>query len=115
MSYGLFSISQFISDSTMTSLSAIDLTSGDQILNGSPLNDDVLCKVIVELQEVFRNRELVPPALGPETVLDASLGLASLDFAELVLRLEQIFGRDPFADPAIPEIATIRDLASLYR
>jgi len=99
----------------MTSLSAIDPVTGDLTLNGPPLNDEVHGKVIAELQEVFRNRKLAPPALGPETVLDASLGLESLDFAELVVRLEQVFGRDPFAQGAIPEIVTIRDLASLYR
>jgi acyl carrier protein len=99
----------------MTSLSAIDPMTGDLTLNGLPLNDEVHGKVIAELREVFRNRKLTSPALGPETVLDASLGLESLDFAELVVRLEQVFGRDPFAQGAIPEIVTIRDLASLYR
>jgi acyl carrier protein len=99
----------------MTRLSGIDPMTGDPTFNGLPLKDEIHDKVIAELQEVFRNRKLAPPALGPETVLDASLGLESLDFAELVVRLEQVFGRDPFAQGAIPEIATIRDLASLYR
>jgi acyl carrier protein len=104
-----------MSDCNMTSLSGIDATTGSPTLNGSPLNDEIHAKVITQLREVFRNRKLTPPALGPETVLDGSLGLESLDFAELVVRLEQVFGHDPFAEGTIPEIATIRDLASLYR
>ncbi|MGO9471495.1 MAG: acyl carrier protein [Isosphaeraceae bacterium] len=99
----------------MSSHSAIDPMTGDLTLSSPHLNDEIHGKVIAELLEVFRNRKLIPPALGPETVLDASLGLESLDFAELVVRLEQVFGRDPFAQGAIPEIVTIRDLASLYR
>jgi acyl carrier protein len=99
----------------MTSLSGVDSMTGGPTLNGPPRDDAIHGKVITELQEVFRNRKLTPPALGPETVLDGSLGLESLDFAELVLRLEQVFGHDPFAQGTIPEIVTIRDLASLYR
>jgi acyl carrier protein len=71
-------------------------------------------KVIEQLTEVYRNRQLVPPPLGPETAFDGSLGLESLDFAELIVRLEQVFGKDPFAEGSILEVKTIGDLAALY-
>ena len=71
-------------------------------------------KVVGEFETVFRNKGLNPPALGAETVLDGSLGLESLDFAELVVRLEEVFGQDPFARDPIPEVRTLADLCSLY-
>ncbi len=72
-------------------------------LNGMPIvdapttEDRVLGTVIDELAEVFRSRELVPPPLDGNTILDASLGLESLDFAEWVVRREQALGKDPFS------------------
>ena len=47
-----------------------------------------LDKVVEEFGVVFKNKGLSVPALSAETVLDGSLGLESLDFAELVMRLE---------------------------
>jgi acyl carrier protein len=46
--------------------------------------------------------------------LDTSLGLESIDFAELAVRLESEFGKDPFSTGDIPPIRTIADLAALY-
>ena len=43
-----------------------------------------------------------------------SLGLESLDFAEVVVRLEQVFGKDPFSEGTIPEVRTLHDLCTLY-
>lgn len=73
-----------------------------------------LDKVALEFETVFRNKGLTPPSLVPDTVLDGSLGLESLDFAELVIRLEQVFGKDPFSQGTIPEVRTLADLCSLY-
>ncbi len=70
-------------------------------------------KVIASIAEVFENKGVKPPLLGAETRLDASLGLDSLDFAELVVRLEAKFGADPFAQGATP-VETIAQLARLY-
>ena len=71
-------------------------------------------KIVGEFQGVFMSKGLTPPALQPETVLDGSLGLESLDFAEVVVRLEQVFGKDPFSEGAIPEVRTLHDLCALY-
>ena len=73
-----------------------------------------LDKVVEEFGVVFKNKGLSLPALSAETVLDGSLGLESLDFAELVMRLEQVFGKDPFSGETIPEVRTLGDLCSLY-
>ncbi|HEX9308099.1 MAG TPA: acyl carrier protein [Anaeromyxobacter sp.] len=71
-------------------------------------------KVIESIAEVFENKGVKPPPLGAETRLDASLGLDSLDFAELVVRLEAQFGADPFSQGAPTPVRTIGQLAKLY-
>ncbi len=71
-------------------------------------------RVISEIEAVFRNKGQAAPALAVEMPLDSSLGLDSLDFAELVVRLEQAFGADPFSAGTIPQIETVRGLARLY-
>jgi len=70
--------------------------------------------VIRVLQEVLKGKGLTVPPLRPETVLDGSLGLESLDFAEMVVRLEELTGKDPFSAPEVPQIQTISDVAALY-
>ncbi|MBM4061143.1 MAG: acyl carrier protein [Planctomycetes bacterium] len=63
-------------------------------------------------RDVFANRGRRSPELMAESPLDASLGLESLDFAEVVVRLEMEFGVDPFAN-GVP--AGVRRLGDLYR
>lgn len=63
---------------------------------------------------VFAGRGITPPAITAVTVLDTSLGLESLDFAEVVLRLEEEFGFDPFANGIPPHVRTFGDLSPLY-
>jgi acyl carrier protein len=76
---------------------------------------DPLDRVIEEFHTVFKNKGLVPPVLCTETILDGSLGLESLDFAEVVMRLEQALGKDPFATGTIPDLKTLGDFTALYR
>lgn len=71
--------------------------------------------VIIEvLRGIFRRKQIEPPALHGDTPLDAALGLESLDFAELIVRLEEEFGTDPFANGAPPHVRTIAELARIY-
>ena len=69
--------------------------------------------VIGILQQIMREKNLESSRLSAGTRLDASLGLDSLDFAEAVIRLEGVTGKDPFARGVQP-VTTIRELASLY-
>jgi acyl carrier protein len=71
-------------------------------------------RIIKVLRMVFANKGLESPELAPDTVLDTSLGLQSIDFAELIVRLERELSQDPFAENEVPPIRTIRDLAGLY-
>jgi acyl carrier protein len=65
------------------------------------------------LLEVIKTKGLAAPGLSGDTVLD-KLGLESLDFAQAVIRMEEITGKDPFASGAEYQIRTLSDLAALY-
>jgi acyl carrier protein len=74
---------------------------------------DSQSRVIEVLLEIFKEKGLGAPKLNSETVLD-ELGLESLDFAQAVIRMEEITGKDPFATGAEYQIKTLSDLAVLY-
>jgi acyl carrier protein len=74
---------------------------------------DSQARITEVLLEIFKGKGLAAPELTPETVLD-QLGLESLDFAQAVIRMEEITGKDPFATGAEYEIKTLSDLAVLY-
>lgn len=67
-----------------------------------------------QISEIFVAKGMTPPDMDESTFIDGSLGLESLDFAELAVRLESHFGHDPFAEPSVPALRTIADLAALY-
>ena len=75
---------------------------------------EIETRVIETIRAVFANKGIEAPPLDAATLLDNSLGLDSLDYAELVARLEMEFGYDPFADGPIPSVRVIADLVSLY-
>ena len=70
--------------------------------------------VIDNLTDIFLSKGIRPPSLLPSSPIDSSLGLDSLDFAELAVRLETHYGRDPFLEGDIPPLNSISDLAALY-
>lgn len=70
-------------------------------------------QVAEALLEIFVTKGLAQPRIAADTVLD-QLGLESLDFAQAVIRLEELTGKDPFATAADYEIKTLADLAALY-
>jgi acyl carrier protein len=74
---------------------------------------DSQSRVIEVLLEIFKEKGLGAPKLNSETVLD-ELGLESLDFAQAVIRMEEITGKDPFATGTEYQIKTLSDLAVLY-
>ncbi len=70
-------------------------------------------RIIEVLSDVFATKGLATPDLGAETVLE-QLGLESLDFAQVVIRMEEITGKDPFASGADFQIRTLYDLSAMY-
>ena len=79
------------------------------------MDQTILATVLDTLREIFSNNGLQPPALTAETPLDNTLGLDSMDFAELVVRLEDKFGFDPFASGTPPRLQKIGDLVEFYQ
>jgi acyl carrier protein len=71
-------------------------------------------KVVRHLLAIFEAKGKPAPPIDEHSPVDGSLGLESLDFAELAIRLEDEFGRDPFAEDEIPPLRTVADLAALY-
>lgn len=65
------------------------------------------------LLDIFKEKGLVAPPLKASTVLE-QIGLESLDFAQAVIRMEEITGKDPFASGAEFQIKTLADLAAVY-
>ena len=76
--------------------------------------DGTFDRVVGCILAVFESKQKTVPAIAAETKLDGSLGLASLDYAELVVRLEDEFGFDPFVDGIPSGLATVADLTALY-
>jgi acyl carrier protein len=70
-------------------------------------------RIIQVLTEVFQMKSLAAPSLDPDTVLD-QIGLESLDFAQAVIRMEELTGKDPFATETEFQIKTLADLAAVY-
>lgn len=78
------------------------------------MSQSVARRVAAVFGEVSVKSGVTPPPLKADTVLDSSLGLESMDFAEIVVRLEKEFGKDPFASADLPEVLTFGDLVRLY-
>ena len=70
--------------------------------------------VVTQILEIFAAKGIDPPEVNEKSPVDGSLGLESLDFAELAVRLEGEFGRDPFAEGDVPPLNSVADLAALY-
>lgn len=71
--------------------------------------------ILATIAAVFRNKGLEPPTLSVETPFDRSLGIESLDFAEVIVRLEDELGKDPFATATEWQVRTIGDLVAMYQ
>lgn len=64
--------------------------------------------------EVLQNKGEPVPELGPMTPAGSELSLESLDWAEVVVRMELELGYDPFQTAGGTEIRTLGDLISIY-
>jgi acyl carrier protein len=77
---------------------------------------DVDRAVFEEIRLTLEEQGKAFGCLSPADVLDADLGLSSLDFVLLVSRLAARFGMDPFErSAAITDVRTAGDLCRLWR
>jgi len=66
------------------------------------------------IAEVMAQRGLDSSAVAPEAKLSETLGLKSMDLAQIVLNLEDELETDPFQTIPITSIRTVGDLIGAY-
>jgi acyl carrier protein len=79
------------------------------------LSRDELTRAILQIiGETLVAKDLSAQGLGLDSPVDSSLGLDSLDWAAVVVRIEMETGVDPFAEGTIGGLKTVSDLVDLY-
>ena len=79
------------------------------------MSRDDLTQVILQIiGETLAAKELSTQGLGLDSPVDSTLGLDSLDWAAVVVRVEMETGVDPFAEGTIGGLKTVSDLVDLY-
>ena len=76
---------------------------------------DVAARTMDTIAAVMQQRGLDPAGMTAEAKLSDTLGLKSMDLAEIVLTLEDTLGADPFQRIPITSIRTVGDLVSAYQ
>ncbi len=79
-----------------------------------PHDDVVKDTIVATVREVLAAKGL-RPALSAESPVDRSLGLDSLDWAAVVVQLEDRLGLDPFAEGGMPSLVTLGDFIAFYQ
>src|SRR5690606_9881868 len=70
--------------------------------------------IVAVIQDILTRKGLQPTSITRDTPIDRSLGLRSIDWAEVVVRLEDEFGTDPFENGQAGALRTLDDLVRLY-
>ena len=74
-----------------------------------------LPRVILQIiEDTLVAKNLSAQGLGLDSPIDSSLGLDSLDWAAVVVRIELETGVDPFAKGTVGRLKTVSDLIDLY-
>jgi acyl carrier protein len=85
------------------------------VLTGKPSAAEIRQTIRRVIIEILERSGRALPAFGDDDLL-VDTGLASLDLAALVARLERVWQVDPFLEAvAITEIRTVGDLCRAYR
>ncbi|HEV2097584.1 MAG TPA: hypothetical protein VGR45_01520 [Stellaceae bacterium] len=85
------------------------------MLTGKPDSAEIRQTIHRVITEIVDRSGRPVPAFGDDDLLVAT-GLASLDLAALIARLERVWRVDPFLEAvAITEIRTVGDLCRAYR
>lgn len=84
------------------------------MLETTPTEDGVKETVTSTIAAVMAARDLDPGGIEPLARLSETLGLRSLDLAQIVLTLEDDLNIDPFQTIPITSIRTVGDLTDAY-
>jgi acyl carrier protein len=76
-------------------------------------NESLRNTVIAAIERVLRDAGRRPPAIQDDTSFRDTIQLDSLDFAVIVVQLEQALGVDPFRAGARP-VQTVGEFVALY-
>jgi len=74
---------------------------------------DVTGAILASIRESLEMKGITEPPTA-QTPVDARLGLDSLDWAAIVVRLEGILDIDPFEEGVDRELKTIQDIVGVY-
>lgn len=81
----------------------------------APATPETVARTVRDaVADVMAQRGLPAVEPAPEARLADTLGLKSMDLAQIVLELEDALEIDPFADISITSIRTVGDLANAY-
>ena len=78
-----------------------------------PTASDVTGAILAAIRESLEMKEISERPTA-DTPVDARLGLDSLDWAAIVVRLEGVLGVDPFEEGVDRELKTIQDIVGVY-
>ena len=76
--------------------------------------DVILDKIVAAIKKRFEDRGETISIVNEETPVDSRLGLDSLDWAIVVVELEETLNCDPFAQGGGANLSTVADLVALY-
>lgn len=84
------------------------------MLEATPERDRIRATVEETIAEVMEARDLDPTLISSSAKLSETLGLRSMDLAQIVLTLEDELETDPFQTIPITSIRTVGDLTAAY-
>lgn len=87
-----------------------NVTEGESMLS----RDELAQAILRIIEETLVAKDLSAQGLGLDSPVDSSLGLDSLDWAAVVVRVELETGVDPFAGGTVGRLKTVSDLINLY-
>jgi len=79
-----------------------------------PISSDVTGAILAAIRESLEMKGITESPT-PDMPVDARLGLDSLDWAAIVVRLEGSLGVDPFEEGVDRELKTIQDIVGVYQ
>lgn len=76
--------------------------------------NDLTRTILQIIEETLVAKDLSAQGLDLDSPVDSTLGLDSLDWAAVVVRIELETGVDPFAEGTVGSLKTVSDLIDLY-
>ena len=82
--------------------------------SGMPSRDELTQAIVGAIKGCLSDKGIEGAEVQLDTRVDTTLGLDSLDWAAVVVELEEGLGVDPFAEGVDRELKTVQDLVDVY-